>query len=55
MYFLEEQNPENIVRALLLAGADPTIVDDEGATPRTVAEARKDTDVVSVFEVSECV
>jgi ankyrin repeat protein len=43
---------KDIVRALLLAGADPTLVNNEGRTPRTFAEAEGHTEVVSVLEVS---
>jgi ankyrin repeat protein len=43
---------KEIVRALLLAGADPTVVDDEGDTPRAFAEADGYTEVVPMFEVS---
>jgi ankyrin repeat protein len=42
----------DLVRALLLAGADPTVVDNDGATPRTLAEMKTHNELVALFEVS---
>jgi ankyrin repeat protein len=43
---------EEAVQALLLADADPTIKDDEGKTPRALAEEYGHGECVDVFEVS---
>jgi ankyrin repeat protein len=43
---------EGTVRALLLAGADATITDAEGVTPRTLAEMRGHSELVAVLDVS---
>jgi ankyrin repeat protein len=43
---------EEAVQALLLAGADPTIKDNGGGTPRAVAEGFGHGECVDVFEVS---
>jgi ankyrin repeat protein len=51
-YAKDAEVAKEIVRALLLAGADPTVVDDEGDTPRAFAEADGYTEVVPMFEVS---
>jgi ankyrin repeat protein len=40
-----------ICRALLLAGADHTIEDDDGRTPRQAAQQRQDNPCLAVFEV----
>jgi ankyrin repeat protein len=40
------------IQALLLAGADPTIRDNEGRTPRAIAEEFGHGECVDVFEVS---
>jgi ankyrin repeat protein len=40
-----------ICRALLLAGADHTIADDSGRTPRQAAQLREDNPCTAVFEV----
>jgi ankyrin repeat protein len=37
---------EEVVRLLLLAGADPTITDNEGRTPRALAEENDDSEFV---------
>jgi ankyrin repeat protein len=44
---------EEITRALLLAGADTTITDHEGMTPRTVASGEGHHELVAVLDVSE--
>jgi ankyrin repeat protein len=44
-----EWDREEVVKVLLLAGADPTITDDEGMTPRALAERG----CAAVFEVSD--
>jgi cytohesin len=43
---------EEVVQALLLAGADPTIKDNEGSTPRALATEQGHGECVDVFEVS---
>jgi cytohesin len=43
---------EEAVKALLLAGADPTTKDNEGRTPRALAEEKGHGECVDVFEVS---
>jgi ankyrin repeat protein len=43
---------EELVRAFLLAGADTTIRDNDGATPRALAEAQGHTQLAAVFNVS---
>jgi ankyrin repeat protein len=43
---------EEAVQALLLAGADPTIKDNEGRTPRALAEEKGHGECTDVFEVS---
>jgi ankyrin repeat protein len=43
---------EEVVRALLLAGADTSVTDNKGMTPRRLAEARGHSKLVAVFEVS---
>lgn len=40
------------VRTLLLAGANPSVVDDRGRTPRAQAERKAFVACVSIFEVS---
>jgi ankyrin repeat protein len=45
-------NREEVIQALLLMGADPTIKDNEGRTPRTLAEEKGHGGCVDVFEVS---
>jgi cytohesin len=45
-------NQEEAVQALLLAGADPTIKDNEGGTPRALADQIGHAECVDVFEVS---
>jgi ankyrin repeat protein len=43
---------EEVVQALLLAGADPTIKDSRGRTPRALAEEQGHGECTDVFEVS---
>jgi ankyrin repeat protein len=43
---------EEVVRTLLLVGADPTIMDEERKTARTLAEEKGHGECVDVFEVS---
>jgi ankyrin repeat protein len=43
---------EEVVQALLLVGADPTIKDNEGRTPRALAEGKGHDECADVFEVS---
>jgi ankyrin repeat protein len=45
---------ERMVRFLLVAGADSSIMDHELMTPRAVAEENEYAEIVAVFEVSEC-
>jgi ankyrin repeat protein len=40
-----------VCRALLLAGADDTIADDDGRTPRQIAQEEEDNPCTAVFEV----
>jgi ankyrin repeat protein len=40
-----------VCRALLLAGADDTIEDDDGETPRQIAQQEQDNPCTAVFEV----
>lgn len=46
------EGAEEIVRALLLAGADTSVTDNKGMTPRRLAKARGHSKLVAVFEVS---
>jgi ankyrin repeat protein len=47
------QVDKDIVKALLFAGADPTVVNKYGVTPRRAARLKGQTEAVSVFEVSQ--
>jgi ankyrin repeat protein len=42
----------DVLRALLMAGADPSIVDNRGRTPRALAQDRSRTRQMDVFKVS---
>lgn len=57
-YRIPSHYRDDAVRFLLLQGADPTIRDNEGRTPREVAEtaerARALEECVAAFEVSQC-
>jgi ankyrin repeat protein len=54
-YAVLDERPEN-VRALLLAGADPTIEDDLQRTPRMLAQQSTDCPrSAEVFKVRECI
>jgi ankyrin repeat protein len=48
----DDGTAEGTVRALLLAGADASATDAEGATPRTLAETRGHSELVAVLDVS---
>jgi ankyrin repeat protein len=47
-----QKGHKKVVKLLLLAGADPTIMNNEGRTPRGVAKTMKHRECVQVFEVS---
>jgi serine/threonine-protein phosphatase 6 regulatory ankyrin repeat subunit B len=52
LLWASEKAREEIVRALLLAGADPTITDNKGRMPRAVAHEKRRQGCVKVFNVS---
>jgi ankyrin repeat protein len=52
MHWAVERAQAEIVRILLVAGADPTAADDEHMTPRAHAERRGHASCVAVFKVS---
>jgi ankyrin repeat protein len=45
-------SPAEVLRFLLLSGADPTVMDHEGRTPRAEAVKSEDQVCIAVFEVS---
>lgn len=45
-------SPVEVLRLLLLSGADPTVMDHEGMTPHAEAVKSKDQACIAVFEVS---
>jgi ankyrin repeat protein len=52
LHWAVERAQAEIVRILLVAGADPTAADDEHMTPRAHAERRGHASCVAVFKVS---
>jgi cytohesin len=54
LHWAVEEGYHEAVKLLLLAGADPTITDDEGRTPRALAEAEVErAECVAAFEVRD--
>jgi ankyrin repeat protein len=53
-YAMAQNTPDNVLalRTLLLAGANPTSVDEKGRTPRIKAEKNGFVACVSIFDVS---
>jgi ankyrin repeat protein len=52
LYWASENGHKEIVRALLLAGADPTITNSMGKTPRAIAHQMRRQGCVKVLKVS---
>lgn len=53
-YAMAQNTPDNVLalQTLLLAGANPTFVDEKGRTPRAKAEKNGFVACVSMFDVS---
>jgi ankyrin repeat protein len=52
LHWAVEGGDEEVIRCLLLAGADPSVVDHEGRTPQTFAQEHEWTTSEAVFQVS---
>jgi ankyrin repeat protein len=52
LHYAAHEGHEEVMRVLLLSGADPHSTDSEGITPRTLAEDKGHADCVAMLEVS---
>jgi ankyrin repeat protein len=52
LHYAAHKGHEEVMRLLLLSGADPHSTDNEGRTPRTLVEDKGHPDCVAMLEVS---
>lgn len=52
LHLASQAGSEAVVELLLQAGADPTVLDDQGQTPRQVAQRKGHEDVADLLKVS---